>query len=214
MTKLIDSDALGELNRSLGLTGRGSQVTELNDGIVDQIVDINLAARRGRTHGQTSGIFTPTMRNINVDIETVTTTINPYNVGTTAAVPPYPPVMPVQFDIWLIGASTRIVSGSGTFNATLALEQATPQQGFGVDDAGARPLVSEPIRLALWNGTATVGTTFGTLNTNNGPHWRGPIRLNRVNMTLVYVSLSSATQTSDCQLILGVFPSGLGQDIA
>ncbi len=213
MTKLIDSDALGELNRSLGLTGRGSQITELMDGVVDQVVDINPAARRGRTLGPTSGIFTPTMRNVHTDAETLSTTVDPYSVGTTGAVAPYPPIMPVQFDIWLIGASVRVASGSGTLLATLSIIQGTTQQGFGLTDSGAQVLVSQAIRLAFWNATATVVTSFGVLNTNNGPHWRGPIRLNRNGGTIVFSSVSSLTATFDCQLILGVFPAGLGQDI-
>lgn len=213
MTKLIDSDALGELNRALGLTGAGSQVTELMDGVVDQVMAINDVARRGRTLGPTSGFFTPTMRNVHTAADTEVTTVDPYNVGATGAVAPYPAVMPLQFDVWLIGASVRQVSGSGTLNATLSISQGTRQAGWGLDDSGSQILVSQPIRLAYWNTLVSVQTGFATLQGSNGPHLNRLLRLNRFGCDLIFTTVSSATATFDCQLILGVFPAGLGQDI-
>lgn len=213
MPKKIDSDALGELQRSLGLTGQGAQVTELNDGTVDQVMAINEVARRGRTLAATSGIFTPTMRTNHSGATDENVIVDPYNVGTTGVVAPYPAVMPLQFDVWLMGASIRQVSGAGTLTATLSLVQGTRQAGWGLDEAGAQVLVAQPIRLAFWNAVSNVLTKFGTLQGPLGPHWSGPVRLNRFGMDLRFDARSSEAAAFDCQLILGVFPAGLGQDV-
>jgi len=215
--KRIDSDALGELNKALGLTGAGSRITELADGVVDQVIDIAAVARRGRTQADIQGIYTPTLRNENTAAETITTTIDPYNVGATAVVAPYPNPMPPQFDIWLIGASMRIAGGSATnlSVATLSLTVGTRSQGFGIDDSGAQVLVAQPIRLAFWDNRATDATVFGLLDGDRGPHKKIGLRLPRGGggSRLNYITVSAGVVDSDVQLILGVFPAALGQDI-
>ena len=73
--KRIDSDALGILTKALGLTGAGSQLTELADGVVDQALDVVPIVRRGRVIGASEGLFTAIMRNVHTDAETLTTGI-------------------------------------------------------------------------------------------------------------------------------------------
>ena len=217
MTKRIDSDALGILNRALGLTGAGSQVTELTDGVVDQFIEIGQLARRGRTQADVQGIYTPTLRNEHTDAESISNSIDPYNVGGTVVVAPYPDPVPAQFDIWLLGASTRNVSGAaaGISNATLSIQVGTKSQGWGRVDDGTQVLVAQPIRLAYWNGWPTDGSTFGLRGTNRGPHQRIGVRLPRGGggTAILFRTVSTLTTTVDCQIILGVFPVALGQDI-
>jgi len=215
MVKRIDSDALRIVNRSLGLTGAGSQLTELADGVVDQMLEVGQIARRGRALGVGGGLFFPTLRNEHTDAESIANTVDPYNVGTTGLVPPYPNPVPQQFDLYLIGASVRHAAGtaSGMSAATLSIEVPTPAQGFGLTDAGVALLVAEPIRLVQWNAMTTDGTSYAIKAVNRGPHGRIGLRLPRVTgMLLRFASVSTVTVSVDCQMILGLFPVALGQD--
>ena len=210
--KKIDSDALGVLNKSLGLTGAGSPITELTDGVVDQIIAVNEIARRGRTQAGSEGIYIGVMRCINTNAETNTVQVNPYNVG-TGVIAPYPDPMPPQFDVWLLAATVRRQSGGGTIEAELSLQYASSQQGWGVDDAGVAVVVSDPTALAFWSSINTVHTAFAVLQGSNGPWWRGGIRIPRnVDAALRFSAESSLTSTWNCSLVLGVFPTSLGQD--
>jgi len=213
--KRIDSDALGVLNRSLGLTGAGSQVTELADGVVDQVLEVGQIARRGRTLADVQGIFTPTFRNAHTDVSTVSSVVDPYNVGTTIAIAPFPANVPAQFDLWLIGASLRHAAGtaSGMAIATLSLTVGTRSAGWGIQSGGLI-LVSQPMRLAMWDAMATDVTAFGVLAGDRGPHKDIRLRLPRGGggSSLIFASVSTVTVTVDCQLIIGMFPASLGQD--
>jgi len=215
MVKRIDSDALHIVNRSLGMTGAGSPVTELADGVVDQVLEVGQVARRGRALGPGGGLFYPTIRNEHTDAESIRTNVDPYNVGTTGLVAPYPNPVPPQFDIYLIGASIRSAAGtaSGMTLSTLSIEVPTPAEGWGLTDSGVAVLVAEPIRLVMWNAMTTDGTSFGIRAVNRGPHERSGLRLPRVpGMFLSFASVSTVTVSIDCQMILGLFPVALGQD--
>lgn len=216
MTKRIDSDALRIVNRSLGLTGAGSQLTELADGVVDQMLEVGQIARRGRALGPGGGLFYPTIRNEHTDAENIRTQVDPYRVGTTGLVAPYPDPVPEQFDVYLIGASIRAAAGtpSGMSLATISIEVPTPAEGWGLTDSGVAVLVSEPIRLAVWNAMAADGaTSFGIRATNRGPHERIGLRLPRLPAAVIsFASVSTVTVSVDCQMILGLFPVALGQD--
>jgi len=212
MTKKIDSDALGVVNKSLGLTGAGSSITELADGIVDQILSVNEIARRGRTQAGSEGIYIGLMQCVNTDAETTTVLVFPYNVG-AGVIAPYPDPMPAQFDIWLLAASVRRQSGGGTIEAELSLQYGSTQQGWGVDDSGAAIVQSDPTALAFWSSVNTVQTAFAVLQGSNGPWWRGGIRIPRsTNAALRFSAETSLTSTWNCSLVLGVFPVALGQD--
>jgi len=216
MTKRIDSDALGVLNRSLGLTGAGSQLTELEDGVVDQTLSVNEIARRGRTLADVQGLFYPTLRNEHTDAESISNAINPYAVGTTFAVAPYPPAVPAAFDLWLLGASVRHAGGtaSGFALGTLSLTVGTFSAGFGRDDGGGLVLSGQPQRLAVWNAMATDGTSFGILATNRGTFQHIGLRLPRGGggSVLLWRTVSTVTVDVDVVMVLGMFPAALGQD--
>ena len=211
MVKKVDSQALGIVNRALGLTGAGAPETEFLDGVIDQTLDVAALIRRGRALADTSGIFAPTMRVTHGGATTDDAEIDPYDVGTTVAVAPYPATVPASQDVWLLGASVRQVSGTGTLSATLSLIIGTRNAGFGIDNAGNLILSAQPIRLAFWDALGSDGTNFGILN-QLGTHQRIGIRVPRNVSTLRFRTTSSAVAAFDCQLILGLFPVALGQD--
>ena len=212
MARVIDSDALDILTKSLGLTGPGSQNTELFDGVVDQSLDLVPIIRRGRTQAGKEGIYTATMRNSHTGAQTITGTALPYNIGVTPVIAPYPNPMPAEFDIWLLAAAIRQVSGTGTISATLSLRY-PGQQGWGRTEAGAFVGVAQAHRLAHWDTVVTVGTNFAVLAGTAQPTAFIGMRIPRGGSTeLIFITVSSATSSWDCQLTLGVFPVALGQD--
>lgn len=214
MTKKLDSDALGDLNRALGLSGAGSRLTELEDGQVDQVIEISNIARRGRTLAGTGGIYTAILRNIHTDAEAQTSTATPYNIALPADRAPWPIPTSRRFDIWLLGASVRRISGSGSINAQLLVAFDASQQAWGFDDSAV--VVQKASRFALghWNSFLTAGTRVAGGLVNGNTFLNIGIRLPRNDNTqLEFVSASSATMTLECDMILGLFPVGFGQDV-
>lgn len=211
--KKIDSDALGVLNKSLGLSGAGSPMTELTDGIVDQVLSINEVARRGRTQAATQGIYTGLFENVHSAADTERSSVNIYDIG-LGVIAPWPDPMPVQFDIWLLSATCSRLSGTGTVNASLGIIYGAAQQGWGRTDTGVGVVASPEHVVALWDSVIVVETfTFLRLEDVGGLSAQPGIRLPRSPDTvLTFASASSAISTYRCQLVLGVFPASLGQD--
>lgn len=213
MVKKIDSQALELANRALGLTGAGSRVTELNDGIVDQTLSVGDIVRRSRVLGLT-GIFNGVLRNINLGSDTITTSITPYAIGTVAGVAPWPNPIPPGFDLWILYATVRIFSGAPlTGQATLNVRYAA-NQGFGIDSAGAQVLTAQDQRLAYWDVFVTLGTVFGIQNAVAGPLAKLGIRLPADAGTQInFITAQGAAACGfELQMAIGMFPTALGQD--
>jgi len=211
MVKKIDSDALGILTKALGLSGAGSPITELADGVVDQALDVAPIVRRSRTQAATGGIYIGGLENVHGAGTTLTTSTFPYNV-TVGSFAPYPVPMPLQFDIWLLSATMARASGTGTVTAQLQTIYGAAQQGFGVDDGGAATGALTLLQThAYWDTLVTGGT--GLLR-SEGPEAIIGLRLPRPSPTteLRFTSTSSAAATYVCLVTLGVFPVALGQD--
>jgi len=212
--KKMNSDALGILNKSLGLTGAGSRITELADGIVDQSIDIVPAVRRGRTLAKSGGIFTATLRNIHVGGTDELSQAFPYEVVPADVRPPYPSPMPAQFDIWLLGCSVTQISGTSTLSGALLILYPTAQIGWGEDSAGAPIVADALIPVAFWDSIRFAGAIALGMSAGSGQLYRAiNLRLPRsTNLQLQFRTRSNATSTYDCDMILGVFPVALGQD--
>jgi len=215
MVRRLDSDALNVLTKSLGLTGAGAPLTELADGVVDQILSINEIARRGRTVAGSAGIYACMLQNVNTAAETILSTVNVYNVAAGAS-SIWPVPMPEQFDVWLLGASMRRQSGTGTIVSMLSMQIPARAQGFGIDDSGVAVAQVDPMGLAVWNSLITTSTIDGSRQGGIGPFAHLGIRIPRgtgaSTGTLRFSTVSSATSTWNCNMMMGVFPVSLGQD--
>jgi len=212
--KKVDSDALGVLNQALGLTGAGSPITELTDGIVDQTLDVVPVVRRGRTQARTDGLYTAVFRNVHSGASSLSSEINPYEVTPAIAIAPYPTPMPRQFDIWLLSATLRRATGTGTLAAALYIRYSAIQQGWGIDDGNAAVALLSIVPFAFWSTVFnTGGTVIGTDGLGGQLNSVQGMRLPRdPNLALVFESMSSAASNFTCDLVLGVFPVSLGQD--
>lgn len=209
----VDSDALGVVAKSLGLSGAGAQFTEFADGEVLQVLDVAALVRRGRTRAGTEGIYYAILRNEHAAGDARFTAMNPYELGATGLLAPFPSPMPAGFDIWLLSATMRRQSGSGTVVAGLSVQYAASVQAFGLNDTGTAVVFSGEGNLCTWDDLATSGFTWGLLQEQAGQQPRLGVRLPRsVDTQVVFRSTSSALATYQCQIMLGVFPSALGQD--
>jgi len=207
--KTIDSQALDALKKALGLAGAGSPVTELTDGIVDQVIDVAPIIRRSRTQAQTTGLYTGMLRNVHAGADSQTSVLTPYN-GTTTARAPYPAPMPRDFEVWLLTAVVTQLSGGGTLSGALRVN--CPASVMGLTTTGAAVISSANV--AFWNTVVVEATTFGTKSGTTTPLQKIGMRLPRSATTqLVFGSTSSEAATFDCFITLGVFPIALGQDV-
>lgn len=209
--KRIDSQALGILQRSLGLTGQGSPITELLDGTVDQVLEIGACVRRGRTQAGTEGIYAIIMECNHAIADTQTASWTPYNSG-TGTIAPWPSPTPPGFDIWLLYVGGIQTVGSSTVNVALRIMNEAARQGFGIDEAGAAVVADSDIVIAHFD-TALATTGSFLIQEGGSPIARLNIRLPRTTaMTLQMSSTSSAATLNRLSIIVGLFPTALGQD--
>lgn len=211
--KQIDSDALGIINKALGLEGAGSPITELADGVVDQVLSINEISRRGRTLAGNEGIFTGLLQNAHAGSGTLTSSVFPYAVA-VGAIDPYPSPMPTQFDIWLLSVALRRVAGAAGLNDALVVINYTGrQQGFGVDAAAAAVVSLGSMAVAHFDALTTAGVHTAGIDPIKGLLIKTGIRLPRdLGLSINFVSISAGVATFVLDLVLGVFPVSLGQD--
>ena len=213
MAKLVDSDALGKVQQALGITGRGAQETELTDGILEQVIDVARMVRRGRTISPSEGIFYGVFENTHVGAGTVNAVINPYRPELALNTPPYPAVVPPQFDIWLLYASAVRTTGTGVGCALLDVQYSGQTQGWGVDQAGAAVVQVPRIPLVSWDKTVTCGYDFLCHGAENQPVVKLGYRFPRIGTPdLTFRSTVDAEAIIHCTVVLGLFPVSLGQD--
>ncbi len=210
--KRVDSDALGVVNRALGVSGSGAQETELTDGILEQAFVANPAIRRGRTLQPSEGIFYGVMSNEHGGAGTLTSFIRPYNAE-SLSIAPFPFQVPAQFDIWLLYCTVLRTQGSGTISAALDMELGAASQGWGVNDAGVISVDTPRHPLAFWDTSVSEVVTFAVLGAEVQPLVKLGIRLPRLNNPqLRFHSTASALAGWQCAIVMGLFPVSLGQD--
>lgn len=219
--QIITGDALDDVARALGISGaQGNQLTEFEDGIVSQTLTINDLVRRGRTLAGSAGIFTGLLQTVHGSAGVLTASIAPYDAGSGLVVAPFPSPVPPQFDLWVIGASVALESGSPTTSQSiLGLDNVI--QAWGVDDSGSQVVQNPRHFLALWSSQQAIGTG-GTVMVRGGDRQafaKIMVRIPRQvspsgSPRLAFVCNTDAAATWTCQIIFGVFPIALGQDAA
>lgn len=219
--RLFDSGALELLNRALGLSGSGAQNTQLSDELVNQTFDIGGVARRGRelTAGST-GIYWGVLQTSHATAGPISVTVDPYSPAAALVVNGYPTPTPPGWDIYLFGADLRIVSGNNAdfLDAALMVVPPASQVAFASDEGSgmAPPIVNTGVNLAIWDTALTVAGRPMVTNAVSGESWRKfGFRLRRgASLVLASTAQNTNTVTLQCHMLLGIFPAGLGQDIA
>lgn len=227
MGKAIHSGALTILNRILGIAGSrtGASQTDLDDGNLSQVLNVNPIVRRSRTPGNT-GWFYFLIENNHAGADDEVGTVDPYGIGAggNGAVAPYPiaPVdggkgVPPDLEVHLIGVGLNRNSASGALAGALcAIIPLTTQQGFGVDDAGAQHLAGININVARWDSINSATTAFGEgvgVSATGVPFVPVNMRIPR-GALIRFSSTSGAAAIFTMYGVLGLFPISLGQDVS
>ncbi|MEE8488687.1 MAG: hypothetical protein V3S43_00015 [Acidimicrobiia bacterium] len=218
MAKIIQSQALDTVNESLGLAGSGDAQSELLDGVVHQFLDVGPIARRGRTFAANEGIFKLQLANIHVITGVLDSTLNPYALG-AAAINPFPEIVPRGFDLWLLGASLIRTSGSSILNDA-ALFMSNLASGGGIDSNSVATALSPPMCVAMWTDLSVLLTTHYAQagdGSRVNPFKNLQIRIPRIGgggtpVSLTFESKTNGTATMVCTMLVGMFPTALGQD--
>lgn len=215
MTKSIESDALDNVYRVLGLSGGAlPKGTLLDDGNVSQVLTVNDIVRRSRTPGVTVGFYYGILLNIHAAAGEVATSIDPYSVGAFGQ-PPYPsPVLP-GFDVWCLTASVNRRTGAGTLDgAVLSYDPTGIQRAFGRNSAAAEVSTHSPFPLARWTALDLETTQSIGVAGDGGGMVKIGLRLGRGGSLGFTSDVAAAAANIECNMILGLFPEALGQDIA
>jgi len=159
VTKRITSGAFEFLNRVLGLSGEGAQTTELDDGNVSQILEIERLVQAALAVGESGGLFTSLLTNTHAAAGTISQSMDPYVPGLTVG--EFTTVNFDDVDIWYIGSSARQVSSTQTLTEVqmLMVPRAGVFQGIGETTAAV-----EQMALARWItilGNASAGSLLG-----------------------------------------------------
>ncbi|HIB68839.1 MAG TPA: hypothetical protein EYO33_28050 [Phycisphaerales bacterium] len=223
MGKNVDSQALEGLNRALGLAGPGSGQTTLEDGELIQTIDGGQIARRSRgIASPLSGWFTGIMENDHgAGTTSLETRINPYTTvfQTQSPLPGAGQAISDAYDWWLIGLSL-IQHGAGTAsnftNGCFVLDTGNAVTAFMEDDSSATAHAQNAdFPMVMWDDLATVGG-LGVGIREDGNLWT-PLNLRIPQHSPPIFSFRSTAAnaiTVRCNLLLGLFPAQLGQDVS
>ena len=218
--KKVTSQALHTMNRTLGLAGSGAPVTELLDGELVQQLDANPYIRRGMTISN-EGIYTTALRAIDLVGGVVTNvSTNPYRPA-VGNINGYPAQVPESLDVWVLGAQVTSIAGGTPSTSALFVNYDARQQGIGVDSTGAAVISSIQEVIMFWDLSRNQGFRFMAQNRGGAPGTNVPLirpfRLARgfgaPGTQLTFSSTSALAATWECQVLLGLFPAGLGQDV-
>ncbi len=217
---LITNTILREVRALIGIGQGITAPTVLDDDSVSMtfpvVPDI---ARRGLSVGGAGGIFQGILENVHTAADDERSAIMPYTAGPDAA-PGFPAAISRDFDLWLLSASVVKTSGGGTLPGAALFLRAplsnNPTLGFGRDDAGAPVTNNTLYPLAFWNAffTGSAGSNdFGINDISGDASQDIGVRLPR-GCELVFDTTSTETVTIRVIMQLGLFPAGLGQDVA
>lgn len=218
MSKEMDSAALVLLRQSLGLAGAAGGSTILEEDSVTQVIDVGSFARQGLPPGN-NGLFyfllQATTSVANPSLSATSNVYNPTDGTTDFNQPPFPLLVPDQFDIYLINCSLGL--DNTTFTAAI-LQRIIPTTatGWGVHNndttVEAITSASQPVPIAVWDGAVTaVGVEMGTLNGEDGLQRIG-VRMIRGESLRLRVSAGGINVVT-CFVLAALMPRALGQDV-
>jgi len=213
---IIKSGLLLRISQLIGGPPVGGPTVLDDDSVSLTMPVLPEIARRSLIQGPLTGWYTSVMENVHSAADGELSSINPYEPG-AAAVAPYPESVPDDFDVWLLKAFAQRSSGSGALTmGYLDMNPVTHQQGWGIDDAGAPVIDEPPVVLARWDSVEAVVTVAGATEpamTEAGDTMVDVnIRIAR-GALLRFSTESAAAAEFQCLLLMGLFPSGLGQDV-
>lgn len=219
----VKEDQFKVMQKVLGIPGSQlSGATEVDlDSAQQTLPLIPNIVRRGVQLGPTEGWFQGVLENVHSAADGENSAIDPYKPGASAQ-NAFPAIVPEGWDVWLHGACVVRISGAGDLDATgegalLALNSGIDKLAWGEDDAGD-PVTTHPLwYLKRW--TKIVEGISATASEDPARDDFG-VMYHTVNMRMprgikiTFKTESDAAATFQLNMILGVFPTAMGQDIA
>jgi len=159
VTKQLTSGALEFLNKSLGLFGKGSPETFLEDGNVQLLLEIANLAAYSQALGPSAGVFQTNLTMVHAAAGDVLEVMDIYNPGTKFDA--FASVEFADFDIWYLGTSAIVAATTQTVDEVQMI--LAPQSGLlGASEGlvGAGDML-----LARWE-TSAINAGGGVFLTN------------------------------------------------
>jgi len=211
----ITGDQLALVQKVFELAGsQMAGVTDLDDGHVQQIVQINELVRRSTINSVPCGWWQGVLENVHSGADTESSFIDPYVPGADANAP-FPALIPDGFDIWLCGVSGARSSGAGGLTSGVcSINPAQSTQAWGRDDSGA-PLgaIGPRMVVAIFDNIVATSLSQDPMEDQQGRTFVPVgVRLPR-GTTLAFNSTSAAAAEFQVHFLLAVHPSGMGQDV-
>jgi hypothetical protein len=218
--KELDSVALELVNKALGLAGAGAQTTELEDGLLQQVLEVSGLIGRGRSPIG-DAIAWAVLQTTHGGADTQVVAVDPYFTTSSPGITyNWPVPVPAGFDIWLIGATGRnlgLLTASALASGYVGLVgDVQGDAAWAQRESGGAPGAVFPIRYPLvsWTGEATLGgQAFFVGDDNDAAARNDPVRIRR-GSTIECRLTSTGTAVYQVAILLGLFPVGLGQDAA
>jgi hypothetical protein len=214
--RLLKSQALGILNKAIGLSG-GSGVggeTQLDDDNVSQVLATNDIIRRSLTLAGSDGIFLAITQNTHGAGSSTQTSQIEVNRPQGLAHAPYPAIIPDGLEVWVLGVCGFLVSGTSSnfTDCTCHIQMPSVSQGMSSNQSGAQlGAVSTNLPIAFFDNIQA--GSFDAAQLEDGGLYY-PIKI-RVRRGSVIQFRSNATNAVVVQMnwLCGLFPIGLGQDV-
>ena len=200
----ITSGILQLVAKSLRLDTKGAETTELDDGVVSQVLNLEGLIRRGGTVQRAEGIFLLTQENTHAAADTQTGSVNPYTLFDTFLGASGGGAID-RLDIYALRTHVTKVSGAG--NPTAARSTIQVPSSNAVNSGS-----SLNYWLEAWAALVTVGTINPmTIRGSGEVLCKVNLRVPR-GSTFVFQSVSDGACVVSQHWALGLFPKALGQD--
>jgi len=211
---IIKNAILLPIQRLIGIAP-ASQETVLDTSSVSLTMPILPdMARRSLSSQPTGGLFFGVLENVHSGADDEISTVDPYNPGPDV-IAPYPSLVELSFDVWVLGVGGERISGAGALSIGLAsIVSAVHTLGFGRDDSQA-PVTRIPnLTIARFDSIDGVfGSAIEPFLTEAGDTMvQTRIRLPR-GARLRFHSTSAGAATFSMWFLVGLFPAGMGQDV-
>jgi len=211
MGKKIISGALTEMDRILGMAGRGSSQTDLEDGSVTQVIDIKPVVRRSLSLPSTEGIFFCYLENDHAGADSERSFIDPYEPG-AAAIPPYPPSVSRDFDFYVLQIFLRATGAGSLSNGMLMATPTAVMEGWGIDDSQLPVVTNFAAPLGVFDSVITIDGSIIGITADGESVININLRIRR-GCILTFSSDSGGAVVFKMVLICALQPIGLGQDV-
>lgn len=192
---------------------------DLDDAVVQQTLDMVPFVRRGGAIQAFDGIFTGTIENDHVGpgATSVTTDIDPYNAGGSAFAP-FPAEVSREFDVWILGGSAVVSAGAQSItDGFMALISPVAANGFatgGSQISFLQLLQTFDNVFVFGTGQAFLAKAASLEPSDSGTILATSIPALRVprGYQIRFSTTAPGVSTYIAQMLIGLFPVGLGQD--